>query len=396
MSNDARPKTKKLRQATPHLNLPIINSQTNKFNWKTLSESNVYILKKLPEVSLKDQSLNQLDQLEFNERLNKTNAKLRKELIKQNSTVSSKKDAHNLEQFKQARSTTSEYQSRPTSSQRAQAKIKCYLCNNEFNSKEIIKHETSCLDKWRQLSSEDKKKAIDAQKNWLNAQPNQPSNQQQWKKIRSILSRCPKCGKSFFMQRLEKHELDCKGRQISAQSVDKLSLDEGLEKKDDKRSNIENLKEIIFVRKTKPLTRSTKLYKQQKSAETIVENSSSKSPEDLSIDHGKLSKLSNLANLDNIDILSNLNNIDQQNWKSNSPIVNSSETVDDLTKKTNTINQAKQTTNYFEKCTQCGRVCNKSNMDTHIKIHKRSNLIPQSSEDNTKLDKSDDKQSGKY
>lgn len=371
--SDSRPKTKKLRNATPNINLPIINSASNKFNWKTLSESNVYILKKLPEVSLKESSLNQLERIEFGEH---QKGRKKKEFLKQNSSSSlGKVKAHaNSENLIKHRAATIREHSgghpRPTTNQKMQVLIKCYLCNQQFNGKEIIKHEAECLERWRQLSSEEKRKAIEEQKQWLNdtsdsaATPTSEGDLNsaddthgQWKKFKAILRSCSKCSRNFFEHRLERHEANCKGKQAPvskttaenyednlANSPDRSNLKETLRDRNDLQEN------IVFVRKTKPLnSRSTQLYKQQQAGTSSPPGLSFESSSEFRGDSRGDSQSSNG------DLSEN--------------------------EKNNASNPKTSTTNYFMKCPQCGRVLNKANFQTHEKYHARSISLSQPPDD---------------
>ena len=331
--DDSRPKTKKLRNATPNINLPIINSSSNKFNWKTLSEGNVYILKKLPEVSLKEASLNQLDRIAFNPK---------KDLIKQNSSTSLGKAHQNSRNLRhkvplQQHSGQHSGHHRPATSQKLQVTIQCYLCNGQFNGKEIIKHEAECLERWRRLPSEEKRRAIEEQKRWLTdadsdvalsseGDLNETADSHgQWKKFKAILRSCSKCGRNFFEHRLEKHETNCKGKQALAKLTESDAPPEALSDR-----NGQQQENIVFVRKTKPLnSRSTQLYKQQASRSASDGESG----------------------------------LDSPNGEKNVPIGKVT------------------TTNYFAKCPQCGRVLNKSNLQTHEKYHARSISLNQPSEE---------------
>lgn len=389
--SDSRPKTKKLRNATPNINLPVINSGSSKFNWKTLSESNVYILKKLPEVSLKESSLNQLDRIEFGDQ-QKGVARKKKEFIKQNSSTSlGKVKAHaNSENLIKHRTPVREHSSghpRPTTNQKLQVHIKCYLCNQQFNGKEIIKHEADCLERWRQLSSEEKRKAIEEQKQWLNetdsdAAPssegdlNSPADTHgQWKKFKAILRSCGKCGRNFFEHRLEKHEANCKGRQAPTSKAendgDKLAdaPDRSASKETLRDRNGQRSENIVFVRKTKPLnSRSTQLYKQQQATNStgLPFMSSGQSNGDSQSSGRRSPETAGLVQ-----------QIDQQS-KSREQRSNG-----EPAEKTNASNSTPKasTTNYFAKCPQCGRVLNKSNFQTHEKYHARSSSLNQSPDD---------------
>ena len=336
---DSRPKTKKLRNATPNINLPVIESGSNKFNWKTLSESNVYILKKLPEVSLKESSLNQLDRIELNGHLARLTAAGRakkKELVKQGSSSSLGK----MKVYQNAENLPSG--GRPTTNQKLQVNIKCYLCNEQFNGKEIIRHEAKCLERWRRLPSDEKRRAIEEQKRWLDdaadlAELSSESDladdsHGQWKKFRAILRSCRQCGRSFFEHRLEKHETHCKGRQALGKLAERSpqeTLGDGRQESIGPQENIGPEEKIVFVRKTKPLNshRST-LYRQQQ--EQLQERPPS---------NGEAEKSASIAG------------------------------------------KSPSTTNFFAKCPQCQRVLKKSNLQMHEKYHARSSSLNQLCED---------------
>lgn len=380
--NDSRPKTKKLRNATPNINLPIIDSSSNKFNWKkNLSESNVYLLKKLPEVSSKECSLNELDQIESIE-----NSKCSNEINKLKNGL---KNSFENNQKKKLKNNKRELIKRNSNL----IKIKCYLCNNEFNAKQIINHETECLEKWRKLTSEEKRKAIEDQKDWLNSTLNinnadseilETSDSimsttvnletgSQWKKFKSILRSCSKCGRTFFDHRLKKHELTCKSKHVSGklnEKVNESSINE-INKKLDHCSDENQQENIFFVRKTKPLnSRSTQFYKQH----TIL-------PQVCNQLKANSQSLSNNAQQDALNLAEQSNLVHS---KSSSKDVQSSNDNE----QNNLINQQSNKTttiNYFLKCSQCGRVLNKSNLEAHERYHARSNnSINQTSTDNLK------------
>lgn len=407
--SEIRPKTKKLRNATPNINLPVIDSKANK-----LSESNVYILRKLPEVSLREPSsnrLNSLNELEFNakwinrdqmtnqitnddnrtgqhpnrlNKANKVNKSTKKEFIKQNSSSSLMRDGHRNKEHTKSRTSASEY-ARPTTNQKLQIKIKCYLCNHEFNAKTIIKHETECLDKWKQLSSDEKRIAIEAQKEWLNTHPNDAQQPNQWTKFKAILQTCGKCGRNFFEHRLPKHELNCKGKQValtkfnensgeySVGNFDEQPSDERSSERPSEKSNknakldesmdakLDAIKDrveesIVFLRKTKPLNgKSSQFYKQQQLSLPLV-----------------------------------LSNEESNQSSKERSTVGPQSNEQDKTDKTNLLNQSTSKPSFFTRCSQCDRVYFKSNIQTHMQFHARSNA-QSSSEDSWRGDKHSDK-----
>ena len=367
--SDSRPKTKKLRNATPNINLPVINSASNKpFNWKTLSESNVYILKKLPEVSLKETSLNQLDRIEFDE-------SRKKELIKQNSSSSLGKVKTNSENLKHKAAVREYSGHRPTTNQKLRVDIKCYLCNKQFTGKEIIKHEAECLERWRRLSSDEKRRAVEEQKRWLKddsdvglsseSDLNEADGQGQWKKFKAILRSCSKCGRNFFEHRLEKHEANCKGKQVLSKleesDADTVDRKETLKDQNGQQEN------IVFVRKTKPLiSRSTQLYKQQQNQATAGLMSPSRS----SGESGTDSPLSSRKQRESGEE-ANEKPKDQPSDGENE-------------KGSHSTGQGKANiTSYFAKCPQCGRVLNKSKLLSHERYHARTSSLGQPSDDKT-------------
>lgn len=374
---DSRPKTKKLRNATPNINLPIINSSSNKFNWKTLSESNVYILKKLPEVSLKECSLNQLDRIAFNPKKDL----IKKELIKQNSSTSLGKakvhqNSRNFRHKPLAQQFPGNHHSghhaghhpghhRSLTNQKLAVSIHCYLCNEQFNGKEIIKHEAECLERWRRLPSEEKRRAIEEQQRWLNDADSDVAlssegdlnetadtlsdSHGQWKKFKAILRSCSKCGRNFFEHRLEKHEANCKGKQ----ALNKLT----------EADTPQQQEAIVFVRKTKPLnSRSTQFYKQQQQASRSVGLGSPSGSPSGSASDGE----------------SDTNSAPP----AAKPEESNGEEAAIENEKTNSSSQPKvSTTNYFAKCPQCGRVLNKSNLQRHERYHARSISLNQPAEE---------------
>ncbi|KYB26354.1 hypothetical protein TcasGA2_TC033817 [Tribolium castaneum] len=107
----------------------------------------------------------------------------------------------------------------------AKRTLTCYLCGREFGTASLPLHEPKCLQKWERENAS-------LPKHMQRKPPVKPDqaltpdewNQYAWEASQATLTPCPKCGRTFYPDRLLVHQRSCKVVQDSSVSSGKLTL----------------------------------------------------------------------------------------------------------------------------------------------------------------------------